>query len=72
MATTILIAPADYAQMLLNCTGFEPDAERALVMLLDGLRNGEGVLRHVPSEWVADVIHSLAVKGGGVTSRDEG
>ena len=55
----ILVKPADYAQMLLNCTGLEPNNEAALRMFLDGIRNGEGLLKHAPTDWVTDVILAL-------------
>ena len=55
----ILIKPAAYAQMLLNCTGLEPDADAALRMLLNALRDGEPLLKNAPTEWLADVIHAL-------------
>lgn len=55
----ILIKPADYAQMLLNCTGLEPDSEAAIQMLIDALKRGEKLLQHAPTDWVADVFLAL-------------
>lgn len=55
----ILIKPAAYAQMLLNCTGLEPEPDAALRMLLDALRRGEKLLQHAPTDWIADVIKEL-------------
>jgi hypothetical protein len=55
----ILIKPAAYAEMLLNRTGLEPDADAALRILLNALRDGEQLLKNAPTEWLADVIHAL-------------
>lgn len=55
----ILIKPADYAQMLLNCTGLEPDADAALRMLLSAIKDGNPLVANAPTEWLADVIHAL-------------
>lgn len=55
----ILIKPANYAQMLLNCTGLEPDADAAVRMLLDAIKEGNALVKNAPTEWLADVIHAL-------------
>jgi hypothetical protein len=67
----ILIKPAAYAQMLLNCTGLEPDADAALRMLLNALRDGEGLLKNAPTEWVADVILALHGRAHWDANHDE-
>lgn len=55
----ILIKPADYAQMLLNCTGLEPDAEAAMRMLLNALKEGNPLVKNAPTDWLADVFLAL-------------